>query len=591
MSSTIWMGDLDPYQSEQDIVSIWQLFSFQPRSVKLIRHRYTGSNCGYCFVEFDSVEEASMALQLHGTVIPNENKILKLNWASRSAQNAPSSNSSLSLLNNGMSNLHLNSAANASAAEFSLFVGDLSPEVTDTILTQTFLSKYPSTKTANVLTDPASGASRGYGFVRFLDENESQRAILEMNGYFLNGRPIRVSTATPKTSSNQQKQIQQQVSTQQQAQQQFQPDSNLNSQQLPFSMSDPTNTTVFIGGLSPQVMEPQLRATFQPFGDIIYVKIPAGKGCGFVQYTTREAAERAIAEMQGYNMGGGRIRLSWGRSSNRNYYSNQQQFLQQQQLQQFGGMAMGLGTDSFNMNNPNNIYSLGATHGGITGLPNHNGINIPPFTLSNNQSNNNININNDSMIQLPGTPGRLKELYIAASEGRLDRVNLETSSTTSASIGGASSVSPLPTSTNSSSTGPLDIQNLPMTTINNNTSPITTTTVNSTRLMGHLPITNTTVNNNNPPITTTVNSTRLMGHLSTPSNSVVNTPNFDIHPPHVQLGLSNATNGGLQNIPLGLEINPSLKENNNNNNSININNTPVSYNINEPPVTSLSRNF
>ena len=35
------------------------------------------------------------------------------------------------------------------------------------------------------------------------------------------------------------------------------------------------------------------------FGDIIYVKIPAGKGCGFVQFVLRTAAERAMTTMNG----------------------------------------------------------------------------------------------------------------------------------------------------------------------------------------------------------------------------------------------------------------------------------------------------
>jgi hypothetical protein len=41
---------------------------------------------------------------------------------------------------------------------------------------------------------------------------------------------------------------------------------------------DPTNTTLFIGGLSTGVSEEQLRAVFAQYGDIVYVKIPAGKG-------------------------------------------------------------------------------------------------------------------------------------------------------------------------------------------------------------------------------------------------------------------------------------------------------------------------
>ena len=48
-----------------------------------------------------------------------------------------------------------------------------------------------------------------------------------------------------------------------------------------------------------QVTEQQLRAIFQPYGEIVYVKIPSGKGCGFVQFTQRSNAETAMLQMNG----------------------------------------------------------------------------------------------------------------------------------------------------------------------------------------------------------------------------------------------------------------------------------------------------
>ena len=41
-----------------------------------------------------------------------------------------------------------------------------------------------------------------------------------------------------------------------------------------------------------------VQALFGRFGDIIYVKIPLGKGCGFVQFVKRRVAEVAMAAMQ-----------------------------------------------------------------------------------------------------------------------------------------------------------------------------------------------------------------------------------------------------------------------------------------------------
>ncbi|PWZ13867.1 Polyadenylate-binding protein RBP45 [Zea mays] len=52
------------------------------------------------------------------------------------------------------------------------------------------------------------------------------------------------------------------------------------------SENDPNNTTVFVGGLDSNVDEVYLRQIFTPYGEISYVKIPIGKHCGFVQFTS-----------------------------------------------------------------------------------------------------------------------------------------------------------------------------------------------------------------------------------------------------------------------------------------------------------------
>lgn len=44
---------------------------------------------------------------------------------------------------------------------------------------------------------------------------------------------------------------------------------------------------IFVGNLDPNITEEELKQTFLQFGEIAYVKIPSGKGCGFVQFGTR----------------------------------------------------------------------------------------------------------------------------------------------------------------------------------------------------------------------------------------------------------------------------------------------------------------
>ncbi|KAJ7202558.1 hypothetical protein GGX14DRAFT_653646 [Mycena pura] len=300
--------------------------------------------------------------------------------------------------------------------EYSIFVGDLAPETSNSDLVAVFrnpvlglrndrapkfIRPFTSCKSAKIMLDPVTGVSRGYGFVRFTDEADQQRALIEMHGLYCLSRPMRISPATAKfksvdapglpasttapaalgslpsvtsvpatearmpTSSTAPsvsalmagggtaayfppasgtqgvsappppgQEYFAQVAAQQAtvAAPQYGADASTtaewkhhaharailgnlmgpNGEQL--TSTDPYNTTVFVGGLSPLVGEDTLRTFFVPFGEIHYVKVPVGKHCGFVQFVRKADAERAIEKMQGFPVGGSRIRLSWGRS-------------------------------------------------------------------------------------------------------------------------------------------------------------------------------------------------------------------------------------------------------------------------------------
>jgi RNA recognition motif-containing protein len=42
-----------------------------------------------------------------------------------------------------------------------------------------------------------------------------------------------------------------------------------------------------VGGLDPSATAEDLRQPFSQYGEIVSVKIPVGKGCGFVQFGNR----------------------------------------------------------------------------------------------------------------------------------------------------------------------------------------------------------------------------------------------------------------------------------------------------------------
>lgn len=44
---------------------------------------------------------------------------------------------------------------------------------------------------------------------------------------------------------------------------------------------------IFVGGLDSDVTDEELRQSFTEFGEVVSVKIPPGKGCGFVQLSDR----------------------------------------------------------------------------------------------------------------------------------------------------------------------------------------------------------------------------------------------------------------------------------------------------------------
>lgn len=80
-------------------------------------------------------------------------------------------------------------------AEYSIFVGDLAPDVNEYMLLQLFENKYQSTESARIMSDPISGVSRGYGFVRFTSEDDRRRALIEMDGVYCGNRPMRTGIA------------------------------------------------------------------------------------------------------------------------------------------------------------------------------------------------------------------------------------------------------------------------------------------------------------------------------------------------------------------------------------------------------------
>ncbi|XAR67456.1 hypothetical protein NMG60_11002226 [Bertholletia excelsa] len=273
---SLWIGDLQYWMDENYLYTCF-VQTGELAAVKVIRNKQTGQPEGYGFIEFTSRAAAERILQSYnGTLMPNSEQSFRLNWATLGAGEKRAED----------------------GPDYTIFVGDLAAEVSDYLLQETFKVHYASVKGAKVVTDRMTGRSKGYGFVRFGDESEQLRAMTEMNGVVLSSRPMRIGPAANKKP----------VSGQQNQKVTYQ-----NSQENP-GENDPNNTTIFVGGLDESVSDDHLRQVFSQFGELVHVKIPAGKRCGFVQFVDRACAEQALSMLNGTQLGGQNIRLSWGRS-------------------------------------------------------------------------------------------------------------------------------------------------------------------------------------------------------------------------------------------------------------------------------------
>jgi cold-inducible RNA-binding protein len=75
-----------------------------------------------------------------------------------------------------------------------LYIGNLSYEVTQQDLEGLF-AQAGTCQSAAVITDRATGQSRGFGFVEMSSGAEAQKAIQQFNGHDLKGRALKVNEA------------------------------------------------------------------------------------------------------------------------------------------------------------------------------------------------------------------------------------------------------------------------------------------------------------------------------------------------------------------------------------------------------------
>ena len=160
MESTLWMGDIEPWMTQEIIMNSFFEYGIKPSSIKMIRDHKLNISKNFCFINFENMVEANNALiNLNGKKIPKTEINFRLNWA----------------------NKHCERNRN-------LYVGNLPSDLDDIQLFNIFKEKYPSIHHVSIMTD--NGESKGYGFIQFINKNDYEKCLKEMDGYFIKGKPI-----------------------------------------------------------------------------------------------------------------------------------------------------------------------------------------------------------------------------------------------------------------------------------------------------------------------------------------------------------------------------------------------------------------
>ncbi|XP_022980634.1 oligouridylate-binding protein 1B-like isoform X2 [Cucurbita maxima] len=240
----------------------------------------------YGFVHYFDRRSAALAiLSLNGRHLFGQP--IKVNWAYASSQREDTS------------------------GHFNIFVGDLSPEVTDAMLFACF-SAYSSCSDARVMWDQKTGRSRGFGFVSFRNQQEAQSAINDLSGKWLGSKQIRCNWAAKGAGVNEDKQSSDTKSVVELSNGSSDGKESVNNEAPENNLQ---YTTVYVGNLAPEVTQLDLHRHFHSLGAgvIEEVRTQRDKGFGFVRYSTH--AEAALAIQMGNTRSflcGRQIKCSWG---------------------------------------------------------------------------------------------------------------------------------------------------------------------------------------------------------------------------------------------------------------------------------------
>lgn len=250
-SASLYVGELDPSVTE---AMLFELFSQigAVASIRVCRDAVTRRSLGYAYVNYNSTPDGEKALEeLNYTLI--KGRPCRIMWSQRDP----------ALRKTGQGNV---------------FIKNLDVAIDNKALHDTFAA-FGNILSCKVAQDE-TGASKGYGFVHYETDEAAAQAIKHVNGMLLNEKKVYVGYHIPKKD-----------------------------RQSKFEEMKANFTNVYVKNISADVTDNEFRELFEKYGDVTSSSLARdqegkSRGFGFVNFTTHEAAFKAVEELNGKDFRG-----------------------------------------------------------------------------------------------------------------------------------------------------------------------------------------------------------------------------------------------------------------------------------------------